>query len=96
MFKHHIPAAELPNVLKVKSYEQRLLIKEIYHIQQEIKKNHNWLDSYNQNPLPWLKDVAEKIEKQLGKLSGDEKDRVSRLDEETRAELRQATRSSFY
>ncbi|MFC1753904.1 hypothetical protein ACFL96_11035 [Thermoproteota archaeon] len=96
MFEHHIKAADLSTVLKVKSYEQRLIIKEIYHIQQEIKKNNNWIYSYNKDPVPHLKGVAEKIENQLQQLEADEKDRISRLDDDIRSELRQITESSIY
>ena len=96
MFEHHIKAADLPNVLKVKSYEQRLIIKELYHIQQEMRKNQNWLASYEHDPMPHLAGVADKIKKQMVKLAEDEKGSISRMDSETRSELRKVTGSSMY
>jgi hypothetical protein len=96
MFKHHMKAADLPTVLKVKSYEQRLIIKELYHIQQEIVKNHNWLASYDNDPVPHLTAVAEKIKAQIKKPDADEKDAIRRLDSETRAQLKKATGCDIY
>lgn len=96
MFEHHIKAADLPTVLKVKSYEQRLILKELFHAQQEMRKNHNWLASYEQDPLPHLTGVAEKIKAQMIQLDAAEKDAIKRLDSDTRNELKNITGSNNY
>ncbi|MBU0461966.1 MAG: hypothetical protein KJ574_05250 [Nanoarchaeota archaeon] len=96
MFEHHVRPTDIPKVLQVKSYEQRLILRELFYIQQEIRKNHQWLESYEQEPVSHLKAVAEKVTQQLAKLQVDEKDRISRLDRDSKTQLRSVTRSSMY
>lgn len=96
MFEHHIKAGDLPDILKVKSYEQRIILKELYHVQQEMRKNHHWLESYKMDPVPHLSGVADKITAQLEKLGQDENNAIHRLDDEARSQLRKLTGSNKY